>query len=139
MSKKGNFYSMIDARIHVSESEIAVAYPDYHCNWLYEETDKLKGILYDLGLDTNLQFELQEVTQHKNRLNQTVTCARYMGSERLDAAWINSGLASQAAKDKVKNCSMLDDMYRCRGLTIDAQLALESKDKYELQEDQDNL
>ena len=43
---------------------------------------------------------------------------------------MQSGFASQAAKDKAKNSRMLDDLYREKALTIDAQAALERKDMF---------
>jgi len=130
MQKKKEYYSVIMSVIHVSESEIAALHPDYEYSWNEEQVDKLKGILFDLGLDTNQYYELQDCSQHRNRMNKVVTCRRWYGSERLDDYWIRSGLASQAAKDKVKNSRFVDDLYRMKALTIDTQLALEIKDRY---------
>lgn len=134
--QKKEFYSMIQASLHISESEIAAIYPDYEYSWFENDIDKLKGILFDLGADTNQPIDYQEVTQHRNRMNQVVTCGRYYCSERLDSDWLKSGYASQAAKDKAKNSRLLDDLYRSRALTIDTQLALESKDRYSKVEDE---
>lgn len=134
---KKEFYSMIMAPIHVSETEIAYLYPDYEASWIEAEVDKLQGILFDLGLDTKQHYEIQPAMQHRNRMKQVVTCSRYYGVERSDTDWLSSGYASTAAKDKALNCRLLDDVYRSRALTIDAQLALESKDKYNVVEDED--
>ena len=91
MSRK--YTSRIAAVCHVSESEI-VAYEDLmygksstvlpiEINSVLEDTYWLT-ILFRLGIDTNLPFEYQGVTQHRNRLNQIVTCGRWYGVERSD-------------------------------------------------------
>lgn len=134
---KGDYYSMIAATIHVSETEIAALYPDYKYSWYDDDKEKLVGILYELGLDTKQYWEYQEPCQHRNRMNQLVTAGRYYGSERLDEAWLNSGLASEAAKDKAKNSRLLDDLYRSKAMTIDAQMSLERKDMYNVVEDEE--
>lgn len=121
---------MISATIHVSETEIAALYPDYQYSWYENDKEKLAGILCELGLDTKQHWEYQEPCQHRNRMNQLVTAGRYYGNERLDEAWLNSGLASEAAKDKAKNSRLLDDLYREKALTIDTQMALERRDLF---------
>lgn len=136
-NKKKEYYSVIQSTIHISESEIAILYPDYQYSWFENNTEKLKGILFDLGADTNQYFEYHEPTQHRNRLGKVVTCGRYFCQERLDNDWIKSGYASEAAKDKVKNSRMLDDLYRAKGLTVDMQEAMERKDKYKEIEDEE--
>lgn len=128
--KKEYNKSPICAPVHVSETEVAALYPDYNSNWATEEPDKLRGILFDLGLDTDEFYELQPTSQHRNRMNQVVTCCRWYGSSRIDQQWIKSGLASQDAIDKAQNSQLLNDLYRMRGLTVDAQVAMEYKDRY---------
>ena len=123
-------YSMIAAVMHVSESELILAEPNYGFQWAESNKDKLNKLLWDLGLDSNFQFEFQPAVQHRNRLNQIVTCGRYYGTERSDYEWIKSGYASEAAIDKAKGSKFVDDLYRSRGLTVDVQVALEIKDKY---------
>lgn len=136
MTKKKEYFSMIQASLHVSESEIAALYPDYEYNWFDNDIEKLKSILFDLGLDTAQYFEYQTATQHRNRINKIVTCGRFYGSERSDTDWLNSGYASAAAKDKSRNSRLTDDLYRMKALTIDTQLALEARDKYNVIEEE---
>lgn len=128
--QKKEFYSMIATPMHVSESELVVICKDYDVSWLTDNTDYLKSVLFDLGLDTTKHFELQDVCQHRNRLGKVVTCRRYLGDERSDGEYLRSGFASTEALDKAKNCRMLDCLYRTKGLTVDVQVALESRDKY---------
>lgn len=130
---------MIATPIHISESEIVAVYPEYQASWLEDNIDDLKSVLFDLGMDTNQHFEVQPVTQHRNRLGKVVTCARYVGEERLDIDWLKSGMASREAKDKAKNSQMLDDLYRMKGLTIDAQLAMEKRDMYKTLEEEEKI
>lgn len=135
--KKGEFKSMICTDYIISESEIAMIYPEYEVSWLEDSIDDLKTILWDMGMDTvNENFELQEVTQHRNRLGKVVTCRRYVGQERSDLEYLRSGYASQAAIDKSRNSRMTDDLYREKGLTTDMQAAMEAKDKYKVLEDE---
>lgn len=125
--------SMIAAYVHVSEVEVYAADNEYEHSW-FESTNpnyiKLLGILYDLGIDTNEYIELQAPVQHRNRLNKIVTCGRYFGAERTDKEWLKSGYASREAIDKASGSKLLEELYRAKGLTIDAQLAMEYKDKY---------
>lgn len=133
---KKEYYSVISTPMHISQSEVSYLYPDYTFDWHFTEVQKLKGILFDLGLDTNQFYEFSEVTQHRNRMNQVVTCNRWFGVERSDIEWLKSGYASQAAKDKAKNSRLCDDLYRAKALTIDTQLALEARDKYNVIEEE---
>ena len=75
-------------------------------------------------------FEIQPNIQHRNRFNEVVICDRFVGNERIDPNWINSGYASKEAKDKASSNKILDDIYRSKLLTEDIQLSLEERDKY---------
>lgn len=128
MNKKDDGYvSKILNTIHVSESEIDAVFDNYNADW---DKTRLESALYQLGLNINLNYEFQSASQHRNRMNKVVTCARWYGIEREDEEWITSGCASQAVKDKLKNSRMLDDIYRRKGLTVDCVEAAEWKDKY---------
>lgn len=127
---KGN---MICALCHVSESEVAALDPEYSYEWFDNSNPKyrhLLGLLYDLGIDTEEYIELQPVVQHRNRLGNVVTCGRYVSSERIDTDWVKSGFASREAKDKASGSKLVEELYRSKGLTVDAQLAMEYKDRY---------
>ena len=64
----------------------------------------LEEVLYQIGFDkehwfgeTNNFYEIMECT-HKTRTGKVVTGKRFSGHERLDRAWLESGLASEDAK-----------------------------------------
>lgn len=60
----------------------------------FDGTDeKIKELLYKLGVDTRHPVDVEVVT-HRNMQNQVVTCEYYMGRERTDKVWIQSGHAS---------------------------------------------
>ena len=60
----------------------------------FDGTDeKIKELLYKLGVDTRFPVEVEVIT-HRNMQNQVVTCEYYMGRERTDRAYIQSGHAS---------------------------------------------
>lgn len=106
---------MITALCIVSASEIAVGYPDFTYDLIETNRDKFLKILYDLGMDTSQQIEIQPDIQHRNRLDKIVICDRYVGHERTDLEWINSGYASQEAKDKRSGNRLIQDLYKQRG------------------------
>lgn len=120
--------STIVALCIISESEIAKVLPNYRFDM--EDTQEFQQLLYSLGIDISLPYERQDNLQHRNRFNEVVTCSRFVGFERQDNQWIKSGYASQEAKDKASGSRLLEDMYRAKNLTSDAQERLEARDKY---------
>jgi hypothetical protein len=122
--------SMIVASVFVSESELKVAKPEFYSGFEDKNPTVFKQWLYELGVDTNLPVAKQRGLKHRNRMNQVVTCDRWLGEERQDADWINSGYASREARDKYSGNRILEDLYRSRNLTVDAQNILEDRDKH---------
>jgi hypothetical protein len=106
----------IIALVYVSMTELAAVYTDITYDWIDKNKTEFEGILYSLGMETGLPYEIQENIQHRNRFGKVVQCSRWVGNERTDKEWINSGYASREAVDKSKNCSLIKDMYRARGL-----------------------
>ena len=98
---------MTIAVIFVSESELVLADPAYQTDWIDTNKDHLWKLLDSLGMDITADIDFQEITQHRNRLNQLVTCRRFAGFERLDKEWINSGYASREAKIAASGSKML--------------------------------
>ena len=132
MNKKLKFPprpSSIVALCIISESEIVKVMPNYSAEFENQEI-KFKSFLYSLGMDINKPFQRQDGLQHRNRLNETVVCSRWVGEERIDEAWIISGYASQAAIDKASGSRLTEDLYRARYETEDAQAMLEARDRY---------
>jgi len=138
MQRRLKYNSSIVALCIVSESEIAKAFPNYDFTWQTEKPTLFNLILFQLGMDTSKNIEVQEGLTHRNRLNEIVLCARFVGQERIDYTWLTSGYASQEAKDKASGSKMLEDLYRAKNLTQDRQLALEAKDKYKYTDDEDD-
>lgn len=138
ITRKPQKQSMIAAVMHVSESEIYAAYPDYTADWETNKPTVFSNLLWNFGLNTKQEYVRQDGLQHRNRLGKVVTCSRWYGSERNDDEWLNGGYASQAAVDRSKNNHILDDSYRVRHLTLDAQYALEQRDRYNVVKDEDN-
>lgn len=106
----------IAAISYVSLSEIQTV-----ANWVTEEfieenPDIFKKMLFDLGMDVyNYPWEVQNVT-HRNRFGNIITCLRYVGNERVDPEWVNSPYSSVEARDKSLNNSILTDIYRSKGM-----------------------
>lgn len=130
MSFKLNRPSMIVATVIVSESEVKKVFPEFNKTWQKNDPLTFECIMHDLGIDINRPITLQENLLHRNRLNEVVKCPRWVGEERQDDEWINSGYASREAIDKHSGNRILEDIYRSKLLTLDAQLALEDRDKY---------
>lgn len=121
--------SAIVALCIISESEIAKVLPSYSSEY---ETDneRFKQFLYSIGMEVNKPYQRQDGLQHRNRFNEVVVCSRWVGEERIDPEWINSGYASKEAIDKASGSKILEDLYRSKYLTEDAQALLEARDKY---------
>lgn len=121
--------SAIVALCIISESEIVKVLPNYSSD--FENDDlKFKSFLFSLGMDINKPYKRQDGLQHRNRFNEVVVCSRWVGEERIDPWWINSGYASKEAIDKASGSKILEDIYRSKQLTEDAQAMLEARDKY---------
>lgn len=99
----------------ISLSEIAEVVPGITYEWIENNSQKFNEMLWELGLNTDVSFEVQKDLEHRNFFNGIVQCDRYVGYERTDKAWVESEYASQAAVDKSKNNKMLIDLYRLRG------------------------
>jgi hypothetical protein len=132
MNKKLKFPprpSSIVALCIISESELVKVIPNYSAEF-ENNTLEFKKVLFSLGMDTERYVLRQDGLQHRNRLNETVVCSRWVGEERLDEAWLLSGYASKEAIDKASGSKILEDLYRSRNLTQDAQDSLEARDRY---------
>jgi hypothetical protein len=79
----------------------------------------IKEILYGLGINTNQIYEKQYV-RHRNRFGNIVTGTRWVGNERIDKEWTESGYASAQAKDKSRDSKLLNDLYRAKGEAVDS-------------------
>jgi hypothetical protein len=115
----------------ISESEIIKVLPEYTHEFEDKHPAKFKILMYGLGADVTKPYFRQDFIQHRNRFNEVVTCSRWVFNERLDEQWIHSGYASQEAIDKASGSRLVEDTYRARWLTEDAQAALESRDRYD--------
>lgn len=121
--------SLIVALVVVSESEIQAVRPEFTSKWETEKPEYFMHYLHNLGVDVSRPYEKQNI-KHRNRLNEVVTCPRWVGFERQDIEWIESGYASREAKDKFSGNKLVEDSYRMRMLTEDAQAALADRDRY---------
>ena len=122
--------SLIAAVIHVSESELIKVLENYSSSWEQDSPDYFKDLLWSVGLNVDQDYIRHDAVHHRNRLNEVVTCSRWYGNERNDVDWLTSGYASKEAIDRSKNNRLLDDNYRARNMTVDAQDTLEARDKY---------
>lgn len=139
MNKKMQFAprpSSIVALCIISESEIIKVMPNYNSDFENNEAS-FKTFLYSCGMDITRPYLRQDGLQHRNRLNEVVVCSRWVGEERLDEAWLYSGYASKEAIDKASGSKILEDLYRSRNLTQDAQDSLEARDRYNVVKDEE--
>lgn len=121
--------SSIYAAAYVSESELKMLDKNYDSSWETNCPDKFNQLLWNLGLNVYQAYQRQDVIPHRNKLNKVVVCSRWVGNERYDQEWINSGYASQEAIDRDKNNALLDSLYSAKLFTVEAQQYLESKDR----------
>ena len=99
----------------VSISELAKVKPEITYDWIDNNQIEFLDMLKSIGMNIHQGIERQENLQHRNRFNEVVICDRYVGNERCDKEWLNSGYASQEAKDKATGSRLLTDLYRLRG------------------------
>lgn len=120
----------IVAQVIISESELAKVIENYSCEYVKNNPAAFKLTLYNLGMNVTEKIEQQDNLKHRNRFNEVVLCSRWVGEERLDKAWIQSGYASREAIDKYSGSKILEDLYRGKNATEDAQIYLADRDKY---------
>lgn len=101
----------------VSAMDVFKVKPDFTYDWTETNKGDFYELLHQFGMDINSIIDTQEDVTHKDRTGRLVTCHRYVGSERYDKAWIESGYASREAKDKASGSSLLNDIYRSKGLS----------------------
>jgi hypothetical protein len=122
-------FSTIYAASYVSESELKLLDSNYDASLETAKPEKFKNMLWSLGLDSRYDYVRTDGVQHRNKLNQSVFCSRWVGNERTDTEWITSGYASREAIDKSKNSPLLDSLYKEKLFTVDTQFYLEEKDR----------
>ena len=108
--------SSIIALVYISLSELQTIDPKYTEEWVDGSEQELLGVLHGLGMDINKPWERQ-VVEHRNRFGNINTGSRWVGNERIDKEWIESGHASQEAHDKASGSKLIFDLYRMRGMT----------------------
>jgi hypothetical protein len=108
--------SSIIALCVISASEIAEIVKDFTYEWVEKYPEEFKQILFQAGMDIRQPIELQENILHRNRMNKTVQCDRWVGNERTDREWVYSGYASKESRDKASGSRLLADIYRMKGL-----------------------
>lgn len=108
--------SSIIALVYISLSELQTVDRKYSEEWVDDNPQELIGVLHGLGLDVNQDWERQ-VVEHRNRFGNLITCSRFVGKERIDKEWIESGYASEPAIDKAGGSKLVFDLYRLRGMT----------------------
>lgn len=116
-SHKASSSSSIAALKAVSLSEIATVDSKYTEAYAEANPDEILKLLFDLGIDTKQKYEHQLKT-HRNMFNNVITCSRWVGEERTDYEWINSGYASTEAIDRSKNNRLLNDLYWSKDLSF---------------------
>lgn len=105
----------IAAVSQISLSEIQKVRPEVTLEWIENNKKEFDGILTSLGMDVNYLVDWQDTT-HRNRFGEVVTCMRFVGEERRDYQWLNSGHASEAAIDRGLDNKLLNDLKRLQGL-----------------------
>ncbi len=108
--------SSIIALVYISLSELQTIDRKYTEDWADSSEQELLGVLRGLGIDVSQSVERQ-VVEHRNRFGNLITGSRWVGCERIDKEWIESGYASQEAKDKAVGSKLVFDLYRLRGMT----------------------
>lgn len=99
----------------ISLSELTTVMPWLNKEWIDENPNVFKQILYDCGLDSFNYIVDEQMNTHRNRFNNIITTWRWVCMSRTDKEWCQSGYASQASKDRALGNKLLIDSYRLRG------------------------
>jgi len=99
----------------ISLSELQTVMPWVNKEWIDENPDAFKHMLFDCGIDIYNYPADEQFNTHRNRFNNLITTWRWVGNSRIDKEWVESPYASTAAKDKAKGNRLLIDCYRMRG------------------------
>lgn len=94
----------------ISLSEISKAIPNITVQWIEENSQKFKEMLWELGGNIFKPYEKQEGLTHRNKFNNVVLCDRWVLCERLDKEWIESGYASREAKLEASGSKLVRDL-----------------------------
>lgn len=106
----------IIANAIVSSFDLLKAFPAFSHEWASENPREFHELLWQFGLNAALGVEVQENVPHRCLQGVVVECHRYVGKERIDKEWLESGFASYEAKQKASNSQLLTDLYRAKGL-----------------------
>jgi hypothetical protein len=113
--------SKIAAICTISLSELQYVFPEQYRyfpeKYMLMHVEALTQALFMLGMDVTDFVEEQDSIEHRNKLGVVVNCKRWVGTERGDKKWLDSGCASVAALDRAKDNKLLNDMYSLRGLS----------------------
>ena len=100
---------MSSVSVYVSQSDLEELLPQ-----LLAEHG-VEALLYHVwGFDNNItldggRFYEEMICQHRNRQGRVVECARYVGIERTDKAWLQSGSASEELLLMLRNDKELEE------------------------------
>ena len=100
---------------YVSLSELQTVDKTITKDWIDNNSDKFKSILFSLGCDIYNYPADEQYVCHRNRFGNIVTDFRWVCNSRVDQNWIKSGYASTESKDKSLNNRILTDSYASRG------------------------
>lgn len=100
---------------YISLSEINKIRPEVNKDWIESNREEFDKMLFDLGVDTSVPYTYQENIQHRNYFNEVVISDRVVSNERQDKEWLESGHASDEAKDKKRGLKLVIDLYRLKG------------------------
>lgn len=102
----------------ISLSEIYKVNKIFSEKYVQENPTRIINLLWELGINTKEYYE-QQVNTHRNIFSEVYTGSRFVGLERTDKEWLDSGYASREAKDKATGNKLLNDLYRNKGLSED--------------------
>lgn len=101
---------------YISLSELETALPSITKEWIDNNHEEFKQMLFELGLDCFNYPVTEQHNTHRNRFGNVNTTYRWVCNSRLDEEWVNSPYSSYEAKAKSKNNKLLIDLFRLKGL-----------------------
>lgn len=93
----------------ISESEIQKVIPDFDSEYAQTNPSEFIQMLSELGMNISKPVE-QQYLIHRNVFNEVVCCNRWVGLEKIDEQWLNSGYASRDAKLAASDSRLVADL-----------------------------
>lgn len=94
----------------ISEIDVQQVIPNFSVSWLEDNKSDAKILLWNLGINTDYNIEVQLGLSHRTQMCGIQECPRIVGIERTDRPYLLSGHASLEAKEYTVDLSLRKEL-----------------------------